>query len=323
VNWKPSDFKITPEILAAFADIQRLTGRVEGVQLFRAAPKLRARNRARSVWGSTGIEGSTCSIAQVEAIMRGEPVGLSKKELLEIRNALDAYADLSTYDPYSIDSLLKAHGLMMGGGLMLSAGFFRQSSVEVYVTEDTTRVMPSWKIVPEAMETIFANLQISTEPALLKSIRFHYDVVNIHPFMDGNGRIARLWQTRLMMEIHPFFEFLDVESMVFDRRDEYYRQICLGQESGDMSGFVRFMLEQVRRSLKFVWENSVAVTPSLEQRLSIASEFFGANLFSRKDYVQLLKTISSVTASRDLASGVGTGLLTRQGDKRTAVYRFL
>ena len=65
--------------------------------------------------------------------MRGEPVGLSKREVLEIRNALDAYENLSSYNPYSIDSLLKAHALMMGGGLMLSAGNFRSSTVEVYI----------------------------------------------------------------------------------------------------------------------------------------------------------------------------------------------
>jgi len=322
MNWKPAYFTISPNILAVFADIERLIGRIEGVQLFRATPKLRARNRARSVWGSTGIEGSTSSIEQIEAIMRGEQVGLSKKELLEIRNALNAYAKLPTYDPCSIDSLLTAHALMMGGGLMLSAGRFRQNSVEVYITENKTREMPSWKIIPESIETIFANLRSSTEPALLKAIRFHFDFVNLHPFMDGNGRIARLWQNRLMMEIHPLFEFLDVESMVFDRREEYYRQIRIGQESEDIAGFVCFMLEQVRRSLEFVWKNSAAVAPSQEQRLAIASEFFKQTVFSRRDYVQLFKTISAVTASRDLASGVKKDLLSRQGDKRTAVYRF-
>ena len=295
---------------------------MEGVHLFRATPKLRARNRARSVWGSTGIEGSTCSVEQVEAIMRGKPVGLSKKEVLEVRNALDAYVKLPTYDACSIDSLLEAHALMMGGGLMLNAGRFRQSSVEVYITENKMREMPSWKIIPEAMATIFTGLRISTEPALLKAIRFHFDFVNIHPFMDGNGRIARLWQARLMMEIHPIFEFLDVESMVFDRRDEYYRQIRIGQESADIGGFVCFMLEQVRHSLAFVWEKSGAVAPSQEQRLSIAAELFGTNVFSRKDYAQSFKTISPVTASRDLAAGVEKKILLRQGDKRTAVYRF-
>jgi Fic family protein len=254
--------------------------------------------------------------------MRGNPVGLSRKEQLEIRNALDAYAHLTVYDSCSIESLFKSHALMMGGGLMLGAGCFRQSSVEVYITEDQTRVMPSWKIIPEAMETIFSTLRTSSEPAIFKSIRFHFDFVNLHPFMDGNGRIARLWQTRLIMELHPLFEFLDVESMVFDQRDEYYRQIRIGQECGDIGGFVCFMLQQVRASLEYIWEKSVAVSPTLEQRLSIATEFFATNIFSRKDYVQLFKTISSVTASRDLAAGVEKGLLSRQGDKRTAVYRF-
>jgi Fic family protein len=211
----------------------------------------------------------------------------------------------------------------MRGGLMLGSGHFRQSSVEVYITENEMREMPPWKIIPDVMGTLFASLRISIEPPLLKAIRFHFDFVNLHPFMDGNGRIARLWQSRLMMEIHPIFEFLDVESIVFDQREEYYRQIRIGQEGGDINGFVCFMLEQVSCSLRFVWEHSGVVAPSQEQRLLIAAEAFGNTSFSRRDYGQLFKTISPVTASRDLAAGVNKDLLARQGDKRTAVYRFL
>jgi Fic family protein len=167
-------------------------------------------------------------------------------------------------------------------------------------------------------------------------------LVSIHPFLDGNGRAARLWQTRLLMEVHPVFEFLDVESMVFERRAEYYEQIRTAQESGDASGFAVFMFEQIARSLSNLWKNSDTVSRDClslrslprnngaslamlrwKNRLETARGQFGSEMFSRKDYLMLFKTIAPITASRDLAAGVEAGQLTRQGDKRTAVYRFV
>ncbi|MDD2600982.1 MAG: hypothetical protein PHO37_17455 [Kiritimatiellae bacterium] len=162
MKWEPIDFTITAEILVVFAKIERLTGKVEGVHLSRATPKLRKKNQARSVWGSTGIEGGSGSLAQVEAIMRDESVALSKKEQLEIRNALQAYKEIASYDPFSVSSLLQAHAQLMGGGLMLQAGSFRQTPVEVYITEEKTRAMPPWPIIPEAIRTKQVNETLHT-----------------------------------------------------------------------------------------------------------------------------------------------------------------
>jgi Fic family protein len=305
------------------AAIQQLIGKLEGLRFARPVPKLREKNRARSVRGSTGIEGNRCSVAQVEAVARGEVVALSQKEQLEIQNALGAYAALPEFDPFSVDSFLSAHRMLMGNGLELAPGRFRTGPVEVYITETETRAMPPWETVAASMRALFDYLKDSEELMLMKSVRFHFECVNIHPFFDGNGRAARLWQTRLLMEEHPVFEFLDVESMVFEQRDEYYRQIRAAQESGKADGFVEFMLEQLRRSLGNLWESSVKISGGYADRIATAKQSLADTGFSRKDYLQLFKTISAPTASRDLATGVADGLLVREGDKRTAVYRFI
>jgi Fic family protein len=229
---------------------------------------------------------------------------------------------LPEYDPFSVDSFLGAHRKLMGNGLELAPGIFRRGPVEVYITETETRTMPAWETVEPSMRGLFEYLKASEELMLIKSIRFHFECVNIHPFFDGNGRTARLWQTCLLMKEHPVFEFLDVESMVFDKRDEYYRQIRAAQESGKADGFVEFMLEQIRRSLGNLWASSSKSTGSHADRLAAAKQSLPAPGFSRREYLQLLKTISAPTASRDLAAGVAEGLLIRKGDKRTAVYRF-
>ncbi len=322
MKWNLAEFNLSAGGFQKFADIQQLIGKLEGLQLSRPVPKFREKNRARSVRGSIGIEGNRCSVEQVEAVARGEAVALSQKEQLEIRNALAAYAALPEFDPFSVDSLLSAHKKLMGNGLELSPGRFRTCPVDVYITETETRTMPPWETVDPAMQALFEYLRTSEELMLMKSVRFHFECVNIHPFYDGNGRTVRLWQMRLLMEEHPVFEFLDVESMVFDQRVEYYRQIRAAQECGNTSGFVEFMLEQIRQSLRNLWECSAKIPNNYADRLAAAKQSLVAG-FSRKAYLKLFKTISAPTASRDLAMGVATGLLVREGDKRTAVYRFI
>jgi Fic family protein len=320
MNWELTNCTLSSDIVRKLSRIEQLTGKVEGLQLSRPTPKLRAKNRARSVHGSTGIEGNSSSVKQVEAIARGEAVALSQKEQLEIRNALEACNALPDFDPFSVESLLDAHKILMGGGLLLSAGRFRTGPVEVYVTETETRAMPAWDTIESAMDSIFDFVRNGEDLMLFKSVRFHFEFVNLHPFFDGNGRVARLWQTRLLMTEHPVFEFLDVESMVFDRRSEYYEKIREAQNVGDAEGFVRFMFEQIERSLSNLWENSGPVLHGLEYRMALAADHFAGKTFSRKEYCQLFKTITPVTASRDLANGVKAGQLIRKGDKRTAVY---
>lgn len=323
MEWKPTELTLSAESVQKLAKVEQLIGKVEGLQLSRPVPKLRQKNRAKSIRGSTGIEGNSCSVEQVEAIAAGKPVALSKKEQLEIRNALEAYDALPDFDPFSIDSLLDAHRMLMGNGLLLVPGKFRQEPVEVYVTETKTRSMPAWETVQPSMKALLGYLRDGKDLMLIKSICFHFEFVSIHPFSDGNGRVARLWQTRLLMEEHPVFEFLDVESMVFEQREEYYRQICNAQDCGNVDCFVLFMLEQVRQSLWNLWESSAPSQNTHVDRLSIAQHAFGKNVFSRKDYCRLFKTISPATASRDLSAGVAAGSLLRKGDKRTAVYRFV
>jgi Fic family protein len=98
--------------------------------------------------------------------------------------------------------------------------------------------------------------------------------------------------------------------------------LARGDDSGDCSRFVAFILAQIEKSLKQLIEETRGVTLTAENRLEVARTAFGEKIFSRKDYQNLLKTISTATASRDLRQGVELGLLKRSGEKRTAVYFF-
>jgi cell filamentation protein, protein adenylyltransferase len=173
------------------------------------------------------------------------------------------------------------------------------------------------------MADFFRYMQSDDDHILFKSCRCHYQIEYIHPFIDGNGRMGRLWQTRLLMRYHPIFEFLPVEHLIHERQADYYRSLARGDDTGDCTDFIAFILEQLHRSLAQLLEETRSVTPTADDRLAFAGSVFAAGEFSRKDYQNRIKNISSATASRDLQHGVAIGWLQRSGDKRTAVYRFV
>lgn len=321
--FKPLALQSDASIINKMLAITKQLGQLEGVRLLRPQPKLREKNRAATVRGSTGIEGNKCSLAEVEAIANGSPVAASKKDILEVKNALDAYTALPNYDPYSVKSFLSAHAKLMAGGLILDAGCFRREAVEVYITDETTRAMPAWKTVEPSLQALFEYLRVSDDPPLLKSVRFHLECVLIHPFTDGNGRTARLWQTRLLMECNPIFEYLDVESMIFEKRLEYYACIRTAQDQGDAKAFVSLMLDQIHASLQKLWENSGPVVSGWQQRIEHARVALKRRTFTRQDYLLLHKTITPVTASRDLRAALDADLLSSTGTKRTTCYQFI
>jgi len=83
-----------------------------------------------------------------------------------------------------------------------------------------------------------------------------------------------------------------------------------------------FILTQIQAALLGLLDETRSVTLTVEDRIAQAASAFGKETFSRKDYQNVLKGISTATASRDLSYGVNAGLLKRMGDRRTAVYHF-
>lgn len=120
--------ELNHSIVNLMMEIAGLVGRVEGMALAKPSPRLRHTNRVRTIQGSVGIEGNTCSVAQVDAIAEGKRVPVSELEQIEVRNALEAYAALASFDPASIESMLSAHARLMGNGLVMNPGHFRKSN---------------------------------------------------------------------------------------------------------------------------------------------------------------------------------------------------
>jgi Fic family protein len=313
--------QITSEIVNVLAAIAESIGLLEGVNLIEPEPQLRRKNRVRTIQASLAIEGNSLTRDQVTALLDQKRVIGPPRDILEVQNAITVYRRLAGFTPVSMDSLLEAHGIMMKG-LVAGPGSIRQGPIGLIRENNIFHEAPDWKKVEPMMLALFNYLNKSDDHPLIKSSCFHFQLEHIHPFIDGNGRMGRLWQTRLLMLYHPVFEFLPVEYLIREHQQAYYRSLAKGDDTRDCTAFVAFILTQIEKSLKQLIEDTRGVTLTAEKRLGMARTALAGKTFSRKDYQKLLKTISTATASRDLQQGVKTGLLARSGDKRTAAYKF-
>lgn len=90
----------------------------------------------------------------------------------------------------------------------------------------------------------------SEDHLLIKSCVFHYEFEFIHPFSDGNGRMGRLWQSLILGSLHPLFEHLPVENIVYTNQQAYYDSINQSSVRGDSGVFIEFMLQEILAALK-------------------------------------------------------------------------
>lgn len=315
-------FQITGHILEEISKIERLLGRLESLEHPRPQPQLRKSNRVRTVQGSLSIEGKTLSEEQVTALIEGKKVTGKPGEIQEVLNAIEVYEKMGEFNPLSSRSILKAHRMMMSR-LLDSAGKWRSGNVGIFKGSGVSHMAPPASNVPELMKSLFQFLKEDKNHALIKSSLFHYELEFIHPFEDGNGRIGRFWHSLLLTHYHPVFEFTPVESLIKAHQQHYYEVLGMSDKAGDSTSFVEFSLEMVRQALDGFVDAIRPQPPSANTRLQSARDHFENRQFSRKEYLKLFKTISTATASRDLAAGVEAGELLREGEKALTVYRFV
>lgn len=210
---------------------------------------LRKVNRIKTIHSSLAIEGNTLNEDQVRDIIDGKTVVAPIKEIQEVKNAIATYNLYPTLNPYSVKDLLKAHGVMMRA-LIDDAGRFRRGGVGVFSEQGLVHMAPPAERVPFLMDDLFAWLQSSKDYLLIRSCVFHYEFEFIHPFIDGNGRTGRLWQSLILGRLHPLFEHLPVENMVYANQQAYYDAITASTHAGQSGPFIDFMLNEIYKTLK-------------------------------------------------------------------------
>ena len=243
-------YEITDEMLELVSEIMENLGKLSGVNELEKLPRLRRVSRIKSIHSSLAIENNTLSIEQVTDVINGKRVLAPQKDIEEVHNAFNAYEKLSEINPYSIDDLLKIHGIMMNG-LVKEAGMLRSGQVGVYNQDGkVVHLAPPADFVPQQLGQLFDWVKNSNANMLIKSSVFHYEFEFIHPFNDGNGRTGRLWQTALLASWKPIFAWIPIESIIKDNQEDYYNAITLSTSQGKSNIFIEFMLDVINKAIK-------------------------------------------------------------------------
>lgn len=316
VSMKPP-YDITPKILKLISSISEKIGEVNANYLTKQSPQLRKQNRIKTIHSSLRIEGNTLTEEQITALIENKRVIGPEKDVLEVLNAIKVYEKLDRYKFSSDKSFLKAH-LDLMNGLIESAGKYRKQGVGIVKGTIVEHVAPPFENVPHLMKDLFEYLKDSDELTLIKSCVFHYEMEFIHPFLDGNGRMGRLWQTLILMAEYPVFEFLPFETLISKTQDEYYKSLALSDKSGKSTYFIEYMLGVIEKSLESLLNYNNRVLKDVDRL-----EYFmnlGIKEFNRKDYMNVFKDLSSATASRDLKKGMEMNMFESVGNLNKTKY---
>ena len=243
-------FTITNEILSQAASISEKIGKITALSTLETRPRLRKNNRIKSIHSSLKIEANSLSLGQVRDVINGRTVLGEQMEIQEVKNAYAAYEKISEMDPYSIKDLKKFHNIMTKY-VVEESGDFRHGEEGVFNGDQCIFMAPPARFVPQLMDDLFIwmkEAQSSVHPLILSSV-FHYEFVFIHPFSDGNGRMARLWHTAILSKWKPVFEYVPLESQIEKFQDEYYDAIAKCHLEGSSTIFIEFMLTQIDKIL--------------------------------------------------------------------------
>ena len=311
-------YQITPVILKLIASVSEKLGQINAKYLDKPSVKLRKENQIKTIHSSLSIEGNTLTTDQITALLDKKRVIGPEKDVNEVLNAINVYQRLNSFNPTISTSFLKAHEMLMNG-LISDNGKYRTSGVGIVAGNQMAHMAPPSENVPYLMNDLFDFLKESNEIALIKSCVFHYEMEFIHPFMDGNGRMGRLWQTLLLMQDYPVFEFIPFENIIHKTQNEYYQALSASDKLGASTPFIEYMLQVINNALRIMLESSPQIL-SAEDRLRYFVERCKPE-FSRKDYLSVFKEISTATASRDLKLGIELGMFEKEGDKIKTIYR--
>jgi Fic family protein len=347
--------RYTPELTESLMRISAALGAIRGARVLPAvADQLRASAKAGTVHYSNVIEGNELPFVEAERAARGELATdtRAKIELVNYVAALDLIDGLLATGAMELtpELLRELHGTALRGLGRDDDPHFKprhegrwRDGTAVVVDRLTGQVMhqaPPPGEVPGRMAAMFkwldSRLAAGREPPFVLAGVMHYGITDIHPFADGNGRVARLFQTALLMrtDVLPgrMFAF---ERYYADDRDAYYealrsvRRRTLNMEVW-LEYFLRGLAEEYERVAETVADLSSLVSAAGREPLRLtasqegglaALRIQGRREFTRRDYEQATG-VGRTTAAEDLRELIRHGVLVPRGSSSVTRYAF-
>jgi Fic family protein len=315
------DLVIDSEVLSLVSDISVLVGRIPERETTPFQLRLRHDNSIRTIHSTSAIEGNRFSLKEVTDMIGGKRVIGDPKDILEIKNAKKAYDGMNGYDPFSVDDLLAAHGVLMEG-LVDLPGEFRDCNVGVYRGAETVHVAPEYDDVPRLVSELTDWSRDTDLHPLVMSCVFHARFEHIHPFVDGNGRMGRIWQSLILSKWKSVFGHLPTESWTNVNKEEYYSSLDEAHR-GNVSVFVKFMLLMIKMAVdEFVDEVTYATGKGRNVKERILDMVSGDPNMTAAKMAEALG-VSDRTVKRHLSSMTKAGVIRRTGSDKTGHWEVI
>ncbi|MCK0117554.1 Fic family protein [Isoptericola sp. S6320L] len=307
---------------------------------------MRRTTQARAIQGSNTIEGYTVSDQDALAAVDDEPPLTADQrtwsEILGYRRMMTYILRMAPEPGFAVDSqtLRSLHFMLMEHALSVDPGRFRPGSI--YVRDDTADVTvyegPPAEMVTELVDELVGSLRTDGTDTLVDAAMAHLNLVMIHPFKDGNGRMARALQTLVLAQdrvLEPTFS--SIEEWLGKNTDDYYRVLAVTgagawNPQNDAGLWIKFILrahhmqaQTLQRRFDEADRTWVALDDFIERfglQARVADALFDAVRglrVVRPTYVKQ-SGVEEQTASRDLRGLVSAGLLEAHGQTRGRYY---
>lgn len=247
MNYTPP-FTITTNIINLISQISLNIGKLEAIDSKLELPMLRKVNQIKTITGTLQIEGNSLDEERITALIEGKRVLGKVDEIAEANGAIALYKELETLHYKQQNDLLKAHKILMGE-LLNKAGNYRTSDVGVGGKDGVVHIAPPHRHIPKLIQQLFDWLDATQEHPLIVSSVFHYEFEFIHPFIDGNGRMGRFWQSLILYSWNQYFSIIPIESIIRDKQQNYYKVLEICGSEGESTKFIEFILESILEAI--------------------------------------------------------------------------
>ena len=318
INYPP--YTITDKMLNLVAGIMEKIGEANYFENLNRFPELRRKTRIKSIHSSLAIENNQLSLFQVEAVINGKAVIGEQKDIQEVKNAYKAYEEIDNVNPYSVEDLKKIQGIL-AFAIEDDNGKFRNHGEAVYDGDVQIFMAPPHTMVPILMDNLFNwmnEVKGKVNPLILSSI-FHYEFVFIHPFSDGNGRTARLWQTAILANWKELFKYIPIESIIRKHQEEYYTAIQNCNNAGNSNEVIEFMLKIIDEAVDGMIIDQNGTTQETTQEKLI-------NLIKKNPSITQSEMARAVDLTRDgVAYNIKVlkekGIIEREGSTKSGIWK--
>ena len=325
INYPP--YTITDKMLNYVSNIMEKIGEANYFENLNKYPELRRKTRIRSIHSSLAIENNQLSLFQVEAVINGKTVIGEQKDIQEVKNAYKAYEEIDNINPYSLEDLKKIQGILTFA-IEDDSGKFRNHGEAVYDGDIQIFMAPPHRMVPTLMDNLFNWMNKAKDdvnPLILSSI-FHYEFVFIHPFSDGNGRTARLWQTAILAHWKDLFKYIPIESIIRKHQEEYYTAIQNCNNAGNSNEFIEFMLKVIEEAVDGMILTSNQETTQETTQKTTQEKII--NLIKKNSSITQVEMAKTLDLTRDgISYNIKVlkekGIIERVGSNKTGYWKIL